>query len=49
MRPIPKFVEINPFEMVWLSPGVVTDVHWDNSMDIDKKLAKCKGYIKKGL
>jgi len=34
MRPIPKFIEIDPFEGNWLSPGVVGDVHWDNTFDI---------------
>ena len=49
MRPIPSFIEISPFELNWLSPGIITDVHWDNTADIEKKLSKCKGYIKKGL
>ena len=35
--------------MDWLAPGVVADVHWDNSVDVEKKLAKCKALIKKGL
>ena len=49
MRPLPTFIEVSPFELNWLSPGIVTDVHWDNTADIEKKLTKCKGYIKKGL
>jgi len=35
--------------MSWISPGVVTDVHWDNTVEIDKKFVKIKGIIKKGL
>jgi hypothetical protein len=31
MRPIPKFIDIHPSELNWLSPGIITDVHWDNS------------------
>lgn len=49
MRPVPTFIEVSPLEMNWLSPGIITDVHWDNTADIEKKLTKCKGYIKKGL
>ena len=49
MRPIPSFIEVNPFQMNWISPGVSADVHWDNIVDIEKKLAKIKGHIKKGL
>lgn len=49
MRPVPSFIDISPHEFNWLSPGIITDVHWDNTADIEKKLAKCKGYIKKGL
>lgn len=49
MRPIPTFIEVSPFEMNWLSPGIVTDVHWDNTADIEKKLVKVKGLMKKAL
>lgn len=47
MRPIPKFIDISPSELNWLSPGIITDVHWDNSAEIDKKLTKAKSLVKK--
>ena len=49
MRPIQNFIEINPFQINWISPRVIADVHWDNTVDIEKKLKKIKSYIKKGL
>jgi hypothetical protein len=49
MRPIPTFIEVSPFEMNWLSPGIVTDVHWDNTADIEKRLVKVKSLMKKAL
>lgn len=49
MRPIPAFIEVGPSEFNWLSPGVVTDLHWDNTAEIERKLTKSKNLIKKGL
>jgi hypothetical protein len=49
MRPIPTFIEISPSEFNWLSPGLISDVHWDNTAEIEKKLTKSRTYIKKGL
>ena len=34
MRPIPTFIDISPSEFNWLSPGVISDVHWDNTAEI---------------
>jgi hypothetical protein len=49
MRPIPAFLDISPSEFNWLSPGIVSDVHWDNTAEIEKKLQKCRQIINKGL
>ena len=49
MRPIPSFIEVAPSEFNWLSPGVVIDLHWDNTAEIERKLTKTKNLIKKGM
>ena len=49
MRLIPTFIDISPAEFNWLSPGVVSDMHWDNTAEIEKKLVKSKNLIKKAL
>jgi hypothetical protein len=49
MRPIPKFIEINPAEFNWLAPGIISDVHWDNTAEIEKRLSKSRTLIKKAL
>jgi hypothetical protein len=49
MRPIPTFLDISPSEYNWLSPGIISDVHWDNTAEVEKKLTKCRQLINKGL
>jgi hypothetical protein len=49
MRPIPTFIDLAPAEFNWLSPGIIADVHWDNTAEIDKKLSKSRTLVKKGL
>ena len=49
IRPVPEFMEIGVEEMTWLSPGVTADLHWDNSPDIEKKIAKSRNTLKKAL
>ena len=34
MRPIPSFIEVTPSELNWLSPGIITDLHWDNTAEV---------------
>jgi len=29
LLPVPKFIEISPSELQWLSPGIIYDVVWD--------------------
>jgi hypothetical protein len=49
LRPVPKFIDVGPSEYHWLSPGIITDVHWDNTAELEKKLVKTKALLKKGL
>lgn len=49
MRPVPAFLPVSAAEFNWLSPGIVVDVHWDNTAEIEKKLQKCRQIINKGL
>ncbi len=49
LRPVPKFIDISPSEFNWLSPGIIADVHWDSTAEVEKKIAKPKSLLKKGL
>ena len=31
IRPCPGFLEIKDSEFHWLSPGIISDVEWDNT------------------
>lgn len=39
---MPEYISISPSELNWLSPGIISDVEWDNSAEIDKKLEKSR-------
>lgn len=42
LRPFPDFIKISSSELHWLSPGIISDVEWDNTADIDRKLEKSR-------
>lgn len=35
--------------MNWLSPGIISDVEWDNTAEVDKKLEKCRKIFESAL
>lgn len=49
MRPIPKFIQVDPSQFHWLSPSVYSEVMWDSSLESSKKLSKGKALLKKAL
>lgn len=38
LRLPPEYISISTSELNWLSPGIISDVEWDNSAEVDKKL-----------
>ena len=42
LTPIPDFIKISNSEFHWLSPGIISDIEWDNTAEIEKRLDKAR-------
>ena len=49
MRPIPKFIEIEPCEYHWFGPTLSPETGWDPNAEMNRKLSKAKGLLKKAM
>ena len=49
MRPVPKFIDVEPSEFHWFSPGTNIELEWDRTPEAEMKLAKAKAYLKKAV